>query len=83
MEREMPDKQRVRFIDYRGVQILCVDFSKSSGELMIKTMNHAAEVGKNSDGMLHIVANFKSTPKNPEFNKRLKELGKEYKQENR
>ena len=79
MAIETLTKERVSFIDYRGTKILLVDFSKSSGELMIETMNHAAELGKRLDGNVNIVANFKSTPKSTEFNKRLKEIGKEYK----
>lgn len=79
MATEILTKERVSFIDHQGIKILSVDFSKSSGELMIKTMNQAAELGKASGENVNIVADFKSTPKSPEFNKRLKEIGKEYK----
>ena len=80
MENEVLSKERVSFMEYQGIRILFVDFSKSSAQMMIDTMNEAAELGKRQGDSLNLMANFKSTPKSPEFNKRLKEIGKEYKQ---
>jgi len=77
MQEPVVLNERVSFKEHKGLKILFVDFSKSSGELMIETMTHAAEMGRNGTS-LNMIANFRSTPKNAEFNKRLKEFGKEY-----
>ncbi|MEO9870284.1 hypothetical protein [Ekhidna sp.] len=71
---------RLNFFNHAGHKIMWCDYSKSGEEQMIKLLEEAVVYGKTAGDHLNILADFKSTPKCPEFNKKLKAYGKSYHQ---
>ena len=47
---------------------------------MLRLLEQAVDLAKKVEAELNILTNFRSTPKCPEFNKRLKAYGKEFHQ---
>lgn len=74
-------EQRLHFINHKNHKIMWCDYSKSSEKEMIDLLEKAVELGRTVGNRLNILANFKSTPKCPEFNKKLKAYGKSYHQD--
>lgn len=70
--------QRLTFFDFHGKRTMWVDYSKSGEEQMIHLLEQAVDLGWTVGDELNILANFKSTPKCPEFNRRLKAHGKKF-----
>ena len=70
--------ERLNFFDHAGHKIMWCDYSKLSEEQMIALLEEAVVFAKEAGDQLNILTNFKSTPKSPEFSKRLKVHGKSY-----
>ena len=80
MSEVLTTSQRLHFFDSGGRKILWCDYSKSGEEQMLRLLEQAVDLAKKVEVELNILTNFRSTPKCPEFNKRLKAYGKEFHQ---
>ncbi len=80
MSETLTTSQRLHFFDHEGRKVLWCDYSRSGEEQMLRLLEQAVDLAKKVESELNILTNFKSTPKCPEFNKRLKAYGKEFHQ---
>lgn len=72
--------QRLIFFEHHGKKIMWCDYSKSSEERMLNLLEQAVDLGMTAGEELNILTNFQSTPKCPEFNRKLKAHGKTFHQ---
>ncbi|MEP0985391.1 hypothetical protein [Ekhidna sp.] len=74
-------EERLHFIEHQNHKIMWCDYSRSSEQEMIGLLEKAVILGRTTGNRLNILSNFKSTPKCPDFNKKLKAHGKFFHQE--
>ncbi len=74
--------ERLYFIDHQGSDVLYCDFSKSGENEMIELVEIAFEKAKKAGPSVSVLSNFRSTPRSPNFVKKMREGGKWFNQNN-
>ena len=70
--------ERLNYFNHAGQKIMWCDYGKFSEEKMIALLEEAVVLGKAAGKNLNILTNFKSIPRCPAFNRKLKDHGKSY-----